>query len=211
MCKLTTLVEVNPFDHLAFPKDTRPVEMKAITVEDLRAIWSAAKRSGLRDFALITVMATVGLRAGELVSMTTSKLDLKHGTAWVFGKRGWRKVFLGKASQEAIHAYLYVRPINAPDALWLNVQGHPLTDDGVRQLVKRLAAQANVRGKHNLHAFRHRAAQAWLDKGINAEVVAQALGHANVTVTLAIYGNQDDERVKKTVLEFELSPFDELA
>ena len=205
------LVEMNPFDHLTCPRDTRPVEMKAIAVEDLRAIWSAAKRSGVRDFAIITVMSTVGLRAGELVSMTVSKLDMKHGTAWVFGKRGWRKIFLGKASQEAIRDYLSVRPINAPDALWLNVQGHPLTDDGVRQLVKRLAAQANVRGKHNLHAFRHRAAQAWLDKGINAEVVAQALGHANVTVTLAIYGNQDDERVKKTVLEFELSPFDELA
>lgn len=204
------LVEINPFDHLTSPKDTRPVEMKAITPEDLRAIWSAAKRSNARNFAIITVMATVGLRAGELISMTVSKLNLKHGTAWVFGKRGWRKVFLGKASVEAIQAYLDERPINAPDALWLNVLGHPLTDDGVRQMIKRLAVDAGVRGRHNLHAFRHRAAQAWLDKGINAEIVAQALGHADVSVTLSIYGNQDEERIRRTVQEFELSPFDEL-
>ena len=177
------LVESNPFDHLSSPKDTRPVEMKAITPEDLRAIWSAAKRSGVRDFAIITVMATVGLRAGELISMTVSKLDLKHGTAWVFGKRGWRKVFLGKASIEALQAYLEMRQINAPDNLWLNVFGHPLTGDAVRQMVKRLADQAGVRGRYNLHAFRHRAAQAWLDKGVNAEIVAQAFGNPDVSVT----------------------------
>lgn len=81
------LVEVNLFDHLSCPKDTRPVEMKAITVEDLRAIWSVARRSGLRDFAILTVMATAGLRAGELVSRPISKLDMKHDTAWMFGKR----------------------------------------------------------------------------------------------------------------------------
>lgn len=205
------VVEVNPFDHLAAPKDTRPVEMKAITANDLRALWQAALHSGKRDYAIITLMATSGVRAGELVSMNLRQLDLRQGVAWVNGKRGWRKVFLGKASAEAILAYLPERPTNGGDALWLNVKGRPLTTDGIRQLVDRLAIEANVTGRHNLHAFRHRAAQSWLDRGINAQIVAKALGHADVTVTLLIYGNQDDRRVSQAVREAEMAPFEDPA
>lgn len=203
------IVEYNPFDHLKSPKDSRPVAMKAIATEDLRAIWQAALQSGARDFAIITVMATSGVRAGELVSMTLRQLDLPKGIAWVNGKRGWRKVFLGKASIQAIHAYLKERSANKADALWLNPAGQPLTTDGVRQIVDRLAEKAKITGRHNLHAFRHRAAQAWLDQGINAEIVAQALGHADVTVTLLIYGNQDDRRVAKAIRQAEMAPFEE--
>ncbi|MFZ4850893.1 MAG: site-specific integrase [Caldilinea sp.] len=76
------LTEVNPVDHLKAPRDTRPVEMKAISAEDLRAIWRAAMDSGKRDFAMITLMATTGIRAGELVSMALTHLDLKQGMAW---------------------------------------------------------------------------------------------------------------------------------
>ena len=205
------VVDYNPFDHIKPPKDRRPAVMKAITTEDLRAIWQAAMQSNTRDFAIITVMATSGVRAGELVSMNLHQLDLRQGIAWVKGKRGWRKVFLGKASVQAIQAYINARPANKGDALWLNVFGQPLTTDGVRQLVDRLAEKGRITGRHNLHAFRHRAAQAWLDKGINAEIVAQALGHADVTVTLMIYSNQDDRRVAKAIRQAEMAPFEEPA
>lgn len=202
-------VEYNPFDHLKAPKDTRPVAMKAIAADDVRAIWQAALNSNTRDFAIITVVATSAMRAGELVSMNLRQLDLRQGIAWVKGKRGWRKVFLGKASVQSIQRYLQGRPTGQPHALWLNVHGKPLTSDGVRQLVDRLAARAQITGRHNLHAFRHRAAQAWLDQGINAQIVAQALGHADVTVTLKIYGNQDDRRVAQAVRQAEMAPFEE--
>jgi site-specific recombinase XerD len=141
--------------------------------------------------------------------MCLSRLDLKNGTAWVDGKRGWRKLFLGKTSVQAIQAYLVERSSASEDALWLTVHGNPLTTDGIRQVVDRLAAKAGVTGRHNLHAFRHRAAQAWLDEGINAQIVAQALGHADVSVTLHIYGNQDERRVAQAVRQAELAPFEE--
>lgn len=79
----------------------------------------------------------------------------------------------------------------------------------MRQLVDRLAERAGVTGRRNLHAFRHRAAQAWLDQGIKAQIVAQALGHADVSVTLQIYGNQDDRRVAQAVRQPEMAPFHE--
>jgi site-specific recombinase XerD len=129
--------------------------------------------------------------------------------AWVKGKRGWRKVVLGKASVQAIQAYLQERSVSQSNALWLNVFGQSLTTDGVRQLVDRLADRAGIAGRHNLHAFRHRAAQAWLDQGINAQIVAQALGHADVTITLQIYGNQDDRRVAQAIRQAEMAPFEE--
>ena len=50
-------------------------------------------------------------------------------------------------------------------------------------------------------------AQAWLDNGVNAEVVPQAQGHANVSITLSIYGNQNEKRVRKAMQEMEMSVF----
>ncbi len=159
------VVEYNVFDHLTYTPDKQMVEMKAVCPEDLRALREAAKESGVRNYALVTVLATSGVRAGELVSMKLKHLTLATGEVLVYGKRGWRKVYLGKESTEAIKAYLEERPEIGEDALWLNVYGKPLTTDGIRQLIDRLAERANVEGRHNLHAFRHRFAQAWLDKG----------------------------------------------
>ena len=90
------LVAENPFDHLRAPKDMRPVQMKASAPEDLRALWAVAQASGARDYATVTVIAAFGMRAGELVSMGMQRLDLRHGTVWVNGKRGWRTFSLGK-------------------------------------------------------------------------------------------------------------------
>lgn len=203
------LMEYNPFDHLSCSPDKQVAEMKAITPEDLRALRETAQSSGKRDYAIITVLATSGIRAGELVSMQVQHLNLKTGKALVYGKRGWRKVFLGKESVDAIEAYMAERQTDKGDDLWLNVYGQPLTTDGVRQLVDRLAEQANVTGRHNLHAFRHRFAQSWLDKGMNAEIVSKALGHADVTVTLLVYGNQDERRVAKAMRQMEMTPFED--
>ncbi len=52
--------------------------------------------------------------------MNLRQIDMRQGIAWVQGKRGWRKVFLGKASVQAIQAYLRERPVGKGDALWLN-------------------------------------------------------------------------------------------
>ena len=201
------LVEYNPFDHLKMIKDEQPVQMKAISVDDLVAIWRASRKSSARDFAIVTIMATTGIRAGELVSMSLKRLNLKRGEAWVTGKRGWRPVYLGEMSVRAITAYIDEREEWPNDALWLDYYGERITIDGVRQMINRLAEKADVEGRHNLHSFRHRVAQAWLDEQINPEIVAQALGHADVTVTLAIYSNMDDKRVRRTIRSAELVPF----
>ncbi|HRW06879.1 MAG TPA: tyrosine-type recombinase/integrase [Caldilineaceae bacterium] len=183
--------------------------MKVVSPEDLCALREVAKESNVRDYAIVTILATSGVRAGEMVSMTMENLKLSTGEVLVYGKRGWRKVYLGKESTEAIKVYIEERPDTDEDALWLNVYGKPLTTDGIRQLIDRLAERANVEGRHNLHAFRHRFAQAWLDKGMNAQILSKALGHADVTVTLLIYGNQDDRRVAKAMRQLEMSPFED--
>ena len=181
--------------------------MKAITADAQRGLWKTALSSNPRDFAIITIMATSAVRVGELVSMTVGSLNLSKGEVWVNGKRGWRKVFLGKASIKAVDCYLEVRPPSFCDGLWIGQRGGPLTADGVRQMIQRLAERADVEGRSNPHAFRHRAAQAWLDRGINAEIVSQALGHADVNITLSIYGNQDEKRVRSAMQQVEMAPF----
>ena len=90
------VVAQNVFDHLTAPKDNRR------GADEGNHTPTISRRSGTpldnpasADYAIITVVATCGLRAGELISMNLHQLELKQGIAWVDGKRGWRKIFLG--------------------------------------------------------------------------------------------------------------------
>jgi integrase/recombinase XerD len=74
--------------------------------------------------------------------------------------------------------------------LWANLgrRGSPwLTDEGVRQLLKRLKAKAGVTGPVNPHAFRHGFAREYLLNGGDLGTLADLLGHSDVQVTWQHY------------------------
>ncbi len=59
----------------------------------------------------------------------------------------------------------------------------------VNTLFRRLRAMANVRSDVKIHGLRHAMATAWLTEGIPVKVVSERLGHANISITLQIYGH----------------------
>lgn len=110
-----------------------------------------------RDRALILMLVTTGIRAGELMGLQRSDVDLNSSTFTVMGKGGRaRIVALMPKPAEALDKYFRARRRH-PKAdlpwLWIGDKGR-LTDSGLRQLLERRCDDAGIE-RINPHRFRH--------------------------------------------------------
>lgn len=130
-----------------------------------------------RDTAMVLMLATTGVRSGELVGMTVDDVHFAADTFTVTGKGGrQRAVALLPQAADALDRYLRVRrrhPHASTSVLWLGEKG-PLTTSGLRQLLDRRCDAAGI-ARINPHKFRHTFAHVARVKGMgDAELMAVA-------------------------------------
>ena len=190
-------LETSPAAHLRRAK-LPAKQPKEINDKDIKAMIQHSRRS-LRDYGMVLVLADSGCRVGELASMAVSKLQFNEegGRAIVTGKGNkTRFIFFTPLSASAIRAYMDIRPVYAPDVLWLGKGDGPLASGGVYQALRRIGRRAGVQ-RFNPHAFRHAAAKRWLDGGMPARAVQELLGHEDVTTTLNLYVAYTDDELQR--------------
>lgn len=116
------------------------------------------KAVAVRDRALLAVMWDTGARLGEIVGMKLDHVDFESDPAAILipkSKTGRpRTVFMRSRTAKYLVNYLRQRELfegAESDALWLGKKG-PLTDHGVKMLIKRVADDAGI--KVSPHMFR---------------------------------------------------------
>jgi site-specific recombinase XerD len=149
---------------------------------------------GRRDFAILTLLARLGLRGGEVAALTLDDIDWHQGEIVVRGKGGRRdRLPLPADVGEALVAYLRAgRPATAGcRALFLRVRA-PMGALGTRGVadVVRLAARRAGLLALGPHRLRHSAATAMLRNGASLAEIGQVLRHARAATT-AIYAKAD--------------------
>ena len=98
-----------------------------------------------RDFAILQVFLQTGIRVSELCNLRLSDIDFAGRTLKVVGKgMVEREIDLEKKGLDAIKNYLAIRPQTFEDRLFLNYQGQPLGERGVRKLVRKYKDQAGI-------------------------------------------------------------------
>ena len=140
---------------------------------------------GTRDFAILTVLRRLGLRAGEVAALRLDDVDWRHGEMVVHGKGGSQdRLPLPVDVGEAIVAYLHRRPSVACRALFLRVRAPigGLTSDAVQDLVRGSCARAGLPSA-GPHRLRHHAAKAMLAGGASLPEIGQVLRHARLATT----------------------------
>lgn len=169
-------------------------EPKAYHAEDFPRLLAATAGDDpamIRDRAVLLFLADTGCRVAGLVGLCIDDLDLVGMTAKVTEKGSKaRRVPFSEPTRAALLAWLLVRPTVSHNRLWatLGTRGGPwLTDEGVRQLLKRLKARAGVTGPVNPHSFRHGFAREYLLNGGDLATLADLLGHSDVQVTWQHY------------------------
>jgi integrase/recombinase XerD len=122
-----------------------------------------------RDEAIVRLFSEGACRAGELLAMTVSDIDLSRGTAIVRrGKGGTARMFpFGPQAGLAVGRYLRLRRGHAlagTPALWLGTQSRGLAYWGLYSAMQRRAEAAGIEHFH-VHRLRHTAASRWLAAG----------------------------------------------
>src|SRR6266536_1178346 len=164
------------------------------TVAALLATCDRSTSAGRRDWAILVLLARLGLRAGEVAGLELDDLDWRAGEISVHGKGSRReRLPLPADVGEALVAYLHGgRPRAGCRTVFLRlsapIQG--LTVPAVTAVVYRSCARAGL-AKAGAHRLRHSAASAMLAGGGTLTEVGQVLRHARLETT-AIYANSQE-------------------
>jgi site-specific recombinase XerD len=155
----------------------------------------------LRDRALFELAYACGLRAEELVSLTTDDIDHDGEQLRVEGKgRKTRFLPVGEVALEAVRTYLErgrrgLAAGNGEEALFLSKSGKPLGTSDVRRRLRTWTARVGIDGGCSPHALRHSFATHLLDGGADLRSIQELLGHASVSTT-QVYTRVESARLK---------------
>jgi integrase/recombinase XerC len=137
-----------------------------------------------RDYAILQVFLQTGIRVSELANLITDDIDFVKPSITVRGKgMKEREIFLEKKGVHALKSYLGVRGEHFPKRVFLNYQGEPISERGIRKLVVKYRKEAGITKKASCHTLRHTFATCKAEKGVSAFQLQQWLGHANLNTT----------------------------
>ncbi|WP_433384767.1 tyrosine-type recombinase/integrase [Actinoplanes sp. CA-142083] len=158
-----------------------------LTPQEVDALLAAAGRAGPRHRAVVTLLADLGLRVGELVGLDLGDVGWERGhrTVRFVGKGGRaRRRALTDGASAALDDYLASRGVD-DGPLFVTSTGARIDRHGVFRLVRRLAREAGIPAADRLspHSLRHAFATAARDEGVPLEDVQDAMGHADPRTT----------------------------
>lgn len=152
----------------------------------------------IRDLAMIDLLASTGIRVGELVLINRTDVDFVNRECIVLGKGNkQRKVYFDARTKIHLQRYLSERTDDNP-ALFvtLNNPHSRLQIKGVEIRLQRLGRKLGLIRVHP-HKFRRTLATMAIDKGMPIEQVQQLLGHESVDTTLQ-YAMVNQNNVKQS-------------
>jgi site-specific recombinase XerD len=172
-----------------------PQALEQGQVTAMLASCDAGTATGLRDLAMLTLLARLGLRAGEVAALSLDDIDWRAGEVTVHGKgRRSERLPLPADAGEAVAAYLREgrpAPFEGSRRVFLRARAPHggLTTGGVTQAVFAAGQRAGL-GRVYAHRLRHTAATGMLRAGASLPEVGQVLRHRRLLST-AIYAKTD--------------------
>jgi integrase/recombinase XerD len=168
----------------------------------LLAACDRSRATGCRDFAVLTLLVRLGLRAGEVAGLTLDAIDWRAGELVVSGKGNRaERLPLPPDVGEALVAYLRRgRPASAIGrAVFIRAKAphRALSSGGVSRIVGDAALRAGL-GLVHAHRLRHTAATEMLRAGGSLAEIGQVLRHRRVQTT-AIYAKVDEPALRAIV------------
>jgi integrase len=176
-----------------------PRAVPADTVQALLASCDRRTTYGRRDFAVLMLLARLGLRSGEVAGLGLQDIDWRSGELVVRGKGGKvERLPLPADVGEAVAAWLQRgRPRCAAREVFTRVRAphRRLSSGGVGAIVRAAGVRAGVDGVH-AHRLRHSVATQMLHAGAGLAEIDQVLRHDSPHTT-AIYAKVDRDGLRE--------------
>jgi site-specific recombinase XerD len=169
---------------------------KSLTGEQVAAVLGSCDRAALvgrRDFAVLTVLCRLGLRAGEVAALRLEDIDWRRGEITVRGKgnRVGRLPLPADVGQAIVACLAGPRPGTGRREVFTCVRAPfgPMSRTAVAKVVAAAARKARL-GTVHAHRLRHSAAALMLGAGASLTEIGQTLRHRDL-LTTAIYAKVD--------------------
>ena len=139
----------------------------------------------LRDLAMIDMLASTGMRVGEMVLLNREDINFNERECVVFGKGDKERiVYFDARTKIHLQNYLQSRKDNNP-ALFVSLQSphNRMKIGGIEVRLRNLGNRLGLAKVHP-HKFRRTLATMAIDKGMPIEQLQQLLGHRRIDTTL---------------------------
>lgn len=163
-------------------KTDKPIK-ETFSDESLELLRDACEE--IRDLAIVDLLASTGMRVGELVNLNREDINFHERECVVFGKGGnERVVYFDARTKIHLLNYLGSREDNNP-ALFvsLTLSRERLLIGGVETRLREIGKRADMQRVHP-HKFRRTLATRAIDKGMPIEQVQRLLGHVKIDTTM---------------------------
>jgi integrase/recombinase XerC len=184
-------LENNPARLVSTPRREKRLPA-VLTADDANRLMDApetgdpsARPTALRDRAVLEVLYSSGMRAGELIGVNFEDLDRQDRLIRVRGKgRKERIVPVGARAFDALDAYLKRKGRAAePGAVFTGPSGKRLTARTVQRILEKYRKKLSLQQKASPHTLRHSFATHLLESGADLRAIQELLGHASLSTT----------------------------
>lgn len=184
--------------------------LKTDGVELLVAQVEPSKKNGLRDYVILLLLYTTGIRVSELIQLKVKDISLTEPyTMRIHGKGNkGRYVPLLKTAIPHIQRYLSLMKYDCDarydEFLFKNHMGKPFTRQGINYMLKKYGCRARSNGETSIpedlspHKMRHTTAMELLSSGVDLIYIRDLLGHSSVTTT-EVYARTDAQLKRKAI------------
>lgn len=179
----------NPAWNMSSPKPEKHLP-RYLNVDEVFKLLDVKTENGwrfLRNTAILELLYSCGIRAGELRNLNIEDLDIDERIIRVKGKGEKERIVpIGTHAFNAINNYLdsiknIIREPKGP--LIINAKGKRLSTRSIRRIVKKYAIRSGLSWDISPHSLRHSFATHLLEGGADLRAVQELLGHSNISTT----------------------------
>lgn len=198
------LLDNNICQELDMPKRQAALPKYLEEAECERLLAACEGPFALRDYCILMLFMSCGLRVSELVSLNVT--DIYEDHLRVLGKGNKERViYFADGCREAIDDYLSVRDSEKvlpedKNALFISRDNRRIGVRGVQKMVdKKLKLAGLDSQRYSPHKLRHTAATLMLKNGVDTRALQEVLGHSNLNTT-QIYTHLDNAALHEAAL-----------
>ena len=203
------IIKDDPSENLQAPKRWERLP-KALSISEVKSLLEVnlsphlCKPTAVRDYVMLELLYSSGLRASELISLKIEDVNLEAGFLRVLGKGSKERVVpVNIRAMSRIKKYItnqrrHILGKRMSSYLFVTRRGGPMTRQRFWQTIKALGRKSRI--DLSPHTMRHSFATHLLEGGADLRSLQKMLGHSDISTT-QIYTKVTTERLKKVFLK----------
>ncbi len=194
--ELKKIMPTNPSINLVYPK--REFKLPNFLYHDqIMELFAAIDLStfyGKRNYLLIILLYSTGIRVSELVNLKLSDVNFSAQEIIVLGKGNKERIVpINQYVIDALNDYRSAH--NIDNYIFINNKQQKLTTRGVRYIMDEIVRKSSINQKVSPHTLRHSFATELLNAGMDIRLVQELLGHESLAST-QVYTHLSKAKIK---------------